>query len=59
MENYHFKYAKTLGKLTLYDTNSLLNSWRNNLREELEGLIFLRNGIKDDSKCKFKHRTRC
>jgi hypothetical protein len=50
MDNYHLKYAKTLSKLTLYDCNYFLNTWRNNLREELEGLIYLRNGLKDDSK---------
>jgi hypothetical protein len=49
MDNYHVKYAKTLGKITLYDTTHLLNTWRNNLREELEGLIYLRNGLKEES----------
>ncbi len=49
MEDYHTKYAKQISKLTLYDLNHYLNNWRNNLREELEGLIYLRNGLKEES----------
>ena len=49
MEDYHTKYAKQISKLTLYDLNHNLTNWRNNLREELEGLIYLRNALKEES----------
>jgi hypothetical protein len=49
MDDYHTKYAKQTSNLTYYDINQNLSHWRNNLREELEGLIFIRNCLKDDS----------
>ena len=49
MDDYHTKYAKQTSNISYYDINQNLNMWRNNLREEHEGLIYLRNGLKEDS----------
>lgn len=45
MDEYYTKYARPLGKLNIFELKHNLNSWRDNLREELECLIFLRNGL--------------
>ncbi len=49
MDDYHTKYAKQTSNTSFYDINQNLTQWRNNLREELEGLIYVRNGLKEDS----------
>ena len=49
MEDHKLKYAKQTSNISYYDLNQNLKAWRNNLREELEGLIYLRNGLKEDS----------
>jgi hypothetical protein len=45
MDEYYQKYAKPLGKLSMYDLRSNLNSWKDNLKDELEGILYLRNGL--------------
>lgn len=45
MDHYYRKYAKPLGKLNIFEMKNNLISWREGLREELEGLIYLRNGL--------------
>jgi hypothetical protein len=43
MDQYYTKYAKPLGKLNIFEMKHNLANWRDGLREELEGLIYLRN----------------
>lgn len=45
MEEYYQKYAKPLGKLSMFDLHTNLNNWRDNLKDELEGILYLRNGL--------------
>ncbi len=45
MDEYYLKYAKPLGKLSMYDLRINLNIWRDNLKDELEGILYLRNGL--------------
>ena len=45
MDEYYQKYAKPLGKLSIFDLRKNLYFWNSNLKEELEGIIFLRNGL--------------
>jgi len=45
MEEYYQKYAKPLGKLSIFDLQSNLNTWKDNLKDELEGILYLRNGL--------------
>ena len=49
MNNYQNIYAKPLGRLTINDLLSNLSTWRNNLRDELESLIFIRNSLNRNS----------
>ncbi len=45
MDEYYQKYAKPLGKLSMFDLCNNLNTWRENLKDELEGILYLRNGL--------------
>jgi len=45
MDEYYQKYAKPLGKLSMFDLRNNLNIWRDNLKDELEGILYLRNGF--------------
>lgn len=45
MDEYYQKYAKPLGKLSMFDLRNNLNTWRENLKDELEGILYLRNGL--------------
>jgi hypothetical protein len=49
MDDYYVKYARPLGKLNIFDLKQNLETWRDNLREELEGLIYLKNGLNHES----------
>ena len=49
MDEYYQKYAKPLGKLSIYDLKKNLNVWCQNLKDELEGILYLRNGLKNNS----------
>lgn len=49
MDEYYIKYARPLGKLSVYEMRQQCEGWRNNLREELEGLIYLRNSLNSDN----------
>lgn len=43
MDEYYQKYAKPLGKLSIYDLRNNLKTWKINLQEELEGINYLKN----------------
>ena len=45
MDEYYQKYAKPLGKLSLHDLRNNLQSWKSNLQEELDGILFLKNNL--------------
>lgn len=45
MDEYYQKYAKPLGKLSMFDLRTNLINWRDNLKDELEGILYLRNGL--------------
>jgi hypothetical protein len=49
MDEYYNKYARPLGKMNIFEIRQNLGSWRDGLREELESLIYLRNGLNNDS----------
>lgn len=49
MDEYYSKYARPLGKINLFELKNILQTWRDNLRDELEGLIYLRNGLNNDT----------
>ncbi len=49
MNNYHEKYAKTINSVNSSEYKSSLSIWRDGLREELEGLIYLKNSLNRDS----------
>jgi hypothetical protein len=49
MDQYYSKYAKPLGKLNVFEMKHNLAIWRDGLREELEGLIYLRNCLNEES----------
>ena len=49
MNDYYAKYARPLGKMNIFELKQNLASWRDSLREELESLIYLRNGLKYDN----------
>ena len=49
MEEYYTKYAKPLGKMNIFEARHNLSQWRDGLRGELEGLIYLRNCLNNDS----------
>jgi hypothetical protein len=48
MDQYYTKYAKPLGKLNVFEMKHNLGTWRDGLREELEGLIYLRNCLNEE-----------
>jgi hypothetical protein len=49
MNDYYVKYARPLGKMNIFDLKQSLANWRDSLREELESLIYLRNGLNHDN----------
>ena len=49
MDDYYQKYARPLGKINIFEVKQNLVTWRDFLREELEGLIYLKNGINNDN----------
>lgn len=49
MNDYYKKYAKPLGKMDIFELKQNLANWRDSLREELESLIYLRNGLNHDN----------
>ncbi len=49
MDDYYTKYAKPLGKLNVFEMKHNLSTWRDGLREELESLIYLRNGLNGEN----------
>ena len=49
MNDYYVKYARPLGKMNIFDMKQSLANWRDSLREELESLIYLRNGLNNDN----------
>jgi hypothetical protein len=49
MNDYYKKYAKPLGKMDIFEVKQNLANWRDSLREELESLIYLRNGLNHDN----------
>jgi len=49
MDDYYLKYARPLDKLNLYELKQNLNKWRDNIREELESLIFIKNILNSDN----------
>jgi hypothetical protein len=57
MDDYYLKYAKELGQLSHCDAKDRLISWNENLRDELECLVYLKNGLNEErrnSKIKIK-----
>lgn len=54
MEDYYIKYAKPLDDLSITQVQSQLKSWEKNTKGEIDLLIFIMNGIKNESmNCKF------
>lgn len=49
MDEYYIKYARPLDKLNIYELKQNLNKWRDNIREELEALIFIKNSLSSDT----------
>ena len=49
MDDYYQKYARPLGKMNIIEVKQNLVIWRDNLRDELENLINLINGLTKDS----------
>jgi hypothetical protein len=49
MDEYYTRYARPLGKLNIFDLKQNLNFMRDNLREELEGLIYVKNGLDNEN----------
>ena len=45
MDEYYQKYAKPLGKLSIYDLTNNLKTWKNNLQEELDGILYLKDNL--------------
>lgn len=45
MDDYYTKYAKPLGKLNIVELKTNLFNWRDNLRDELESLIYIKNAL--------------
>ena len=65
MDDYYQKYARPLGKMNIFEVKQNLARWRDNLREELESLIYIRNCLSKDnlnSKLEIydiRNRTKC
>jgi hypothetical protein len=45
MDEYYQKYAKPLGKLSIYDLTNNLQIWNKNLKDELDGILYLKNNL--------------
>lgn len=45
MDEYFQKYAKPLGKLSMFDLRNNLNLWRQILKDELESILYGRNAL--------------
>lgn len=45
MDEYFHKYAKPLGKLSIFDLRDNLNLWRQILKDELESILYGRNAL--------------
>ena len=48
MNEFYVKYARPIGRMDIFEVKQNLNNWRDSLREELESLIYLRNGMNCD-----------
>lgn len=49
MEDYYIKYAKPLEVLSIEELRIKLSEWLNWTKEELELIIFITNGLKNES----------
>jgi hypothetical protein len=49
MDDYYQKYARPIGKLNVYEIKQNLILWRENLRQELECIIYIKNGLNEDT----------
>lgn len=49
MEDYYIKYAKPLDNLSIKQVQSRLKEWEKNTKEEIDLLIFITNGVKNES----------
>lgn len=49
MDEYYLKYAKPLEIMDIGTIRKNLVEWRENLKEELEGILFLKSGINSDT----------
>lgn len=49
MEDYYIKYAKALEELSIEELRSKISEWQNWTKEELELIIFISNGVKNES----------
>ena len=48
MEDYYLKYAKPVQNINIIEVKKSIGLWRNNLREELEGLVYLKSNFVSD-----------
>lgn len=48
MDEYYMKYARPLQNIGITETKANLMNWKSNLKDELEGLLYLRETINND-----------